>query len=57
LGTSANLDAGEITDKGYINQRQSLTLRADQVARLYVDQPDPAVILLAEVKREFSHAS
>jgi feruloyl-CoA synthase len=37
------LDAGEITDKGYINQRAVLTRRADAVARLYAEPMDPAV--------------
>jgi len=41
------LDAGEITDKGYINQRAVLTRRADAVARLYADPVDPAVLVLA----------
>lgn len=57
LDTPANLDAGEITDKGYINQRQSLTLRADQVVRLHAEQPDAAVILLAHAIGALSHAS
>jgi len=39
-----NMDAGEITDKGYVNQRAVLERRADQVARLYADPPDPDVI-------------
>jgi feruloyl-CoA synthase len=30
-----NIDAGEITDKGYINQRAVLARRAAQVAVLY----------------------
>lgn len=30
-----NVDAGEITDKGYISQRVVLERRADQVERLY----------------------
>jgi feruloyl-CoA synthase len=37
-----NIDAGEITDKGYINQRASLTRRAALVEKLYSN--DPAVI-------------
>lgn len=32
------LDAGEITDKGYINQRAVLARRADDVARLYTEE-------------------
>ena len=38
------LDAGEITDKGYINQRAVLRRRAGLVVRLYADPPDPAVL-------------
>jgi feruloyl-CoA synthase len=33
------VDAGEITDKGYINQRAVLERRAAEVARLYGDDP------------------
>lgn len=36
----ASIDAGEITDKGYLNQRAVLERRADLVARLY-DEPLP----------------
>ncbi|MGE0295736.1 feruloyl-CoA synthase [Pseudonocardia sp.] len=39
-----DLDAGEITDKGYLNQRVVLDRRADLVDRLYAEQPDAAVI-------------
>lgn len=42
-----SIDAGEITDKAYINQRMVLTLRADLVLRLHADQPDGDVILPA----------
>lgn len=42
LADPPSVDAGEITDKGYINQRIGLELRAAEVARLYGD--DPAVI-------------
>jgi len=52
LDSPPNLDAGEITDKGYINQRMALALRADQVKRLYGDSLDSAVILLSEVYGE-----
>ena len=41
-----SIDAGEITDKGYINQRLVLTRRADLVMRLHSEQPDEDVILL-----------
>ncbi|MFO7566109.1 MAG: feruloyl-CoA synthase [Enhygromyxa sp.] len=37
-----SIDADEITDKGYINQRAVLSRRADSVARLYSE--DPTVI-------------
>ncbi|MBK6629694.1 MAG: feruloyl-CoA synthase [Betaproteobacteria bacterium] len=39
-----SIDANEITDKGYINQRAVLTRRAALVARLYAEQADDAVI-------------
>ncbi|MFJ1257850.1 feruloyl-CoA synthase [Cupriavidus sp. CuC1] len=35
LSTPPSIEQGEITDKGYINQRAVLTLRADDVERLY----------------------
>ena len=44
LDTPPSLDAGEITDKGYLNQRRCLECRADEVARLYADPPGPEVI-------------
>ncbi|HEY4825928.1 MAG TPA: AMP-binding protein, partial [Solirubrobacteraceae bacterium] len=44
LETPPSLDAGEITDKGYLNQRRTLECRAGEVARLYADPPDPEVI-------------
>jgi feruloyl-CoA synthase len=36
--------AGEITDKGYLNQRLVLTRRAAEVQALYDSPPDPRVI-------------
>jgi feruloyl-CoA synthase len=44
LETPPSLDAGEITDKGYLNQRRCLECRGDEVARLYADPPGPEVI-------------
>jgi feruloyl-CoA synthase len=44
LAQPPSLDAGEITDKGYLNQRRTLQCRAADVARLYADPPDPGVI-------------
>lgn len=52
LDSPPNQEAGEITDKGYVNQRKALSLRADAVRRLYADPLDPAVILLAEAYGE-----
>ena len=52
LDTPPSLNDGEITDKGYINQRAALTLRAEAVQRLYADTLDQDVILLAEVYGE-----
>ncbi|HEV2059585.1 MAG TPA: feruloyl-CoA synthase [Solirubrobacteraceae bacterium] len=39
-----SIDAGEITDKGYVNQRAVLDRRAESVAELYAEPPGPAVI-------------
>ena len=39
-----SIDANEITDKGYINQRAVLSRRAALVERLYAAAADPAVI-------------
>jgi feruloyl-CoA synthase len=44
LSEPPSLDAGEITDKGYLNQRACLERRAADVARLYADAPDTAII-------------
>jgi feruloyl-CoA synthase len=44
LAEPPSIDAGEITDKGYLNQRAILSRRAADVARLYAGGPD--VILL-----------
>jgi feruloyl-CoA synthase len=41
-----SVDAGEITDKGYINQRAVLARRAELVARLYADVADSGVIVV-----------
>ena len=41
-----SIDANEITDKGYINQRAVLTRRAALVERLYAEVPGAAVISL-----------
>ncbi len=41
-----SLDANEVTDKGYINQRATLERRADLVERLYGEPPSDEVIVL-----------
>jgi feruloyl-CoA synthase len=46
LDSLPSIDANEITDKGYLNQRAVLEARADQVARLFAEHPDTAVIVL-----------
>ena len=46
LGDAPSIDANEITDKGYINQRLALERRANDVARLYAATPDPGVIVV-----------
>jgi feruloyl-CoA synthase len=44
LSQPPSLDAGEITDKGYINQRASLRHRADAVEQLFAAAPADDVI-------------
>jgi feruloyl-CoA synthase len=41
-----SIDANEITDKGYINQRAVLERRAALVERLHAQRPDAEVILI-----------
>ena len=47
MARPADLDAGEITDKGYVNQRKVLTGRAALVELLYAD-PVPDGVIVAE---------
>ncbi|MBT4019451.1 MAG: AMP-binding protein [Alphaproteobacteria bacterium] len=42
--TPPSIDAGEITDKRYINQRVALDIRAAEVERLYADEIDAGVV-------------
>ncbi|HEY5636191.1 MAG TPA: feruloyl-CoA synthase [Burkholderiales bacterium] len=44
LQAPPSLDAGEMTDKGSINQRAVLARRADVVAALYAEPPEPDII-------------
>ncbi len=41
-----SIDAGEITDKGYVNQRLTLDRRKPQADALYATPPGPGVIVL-----------
>ncbi len=50
LARPADLDSGEITDKGYINQRQVLRNRAQLIELLYADPP-PSGVIIARRKR------
>ena len=45
LAAPPDMDAGEVTDKGYVNQRAALARRADAVEQLFADPPGPAVIV------------
>jgi feruloyl-CoA synthase len=47
LTTPPSLDAGEITDKGYVNQRVAQDHRASDVAALFTAEPGPGVIAVA----------
>ena len=44
-----SIDANEITDKGYINQRLALERRAASVERLFAVKPDPEVIIIGNL--------
>lgn len=46
LETPPSVAAGEITDKGYVNQRGVLARRAANVSRLYAEPPAPDVVVL-----------
>jgi feruloyl-CoA synthase len=46
LPDAPSIDANEITDKGYINQRLALERRCADVARLFAATPDADVIVI-----------
>lgn len=48
LSEPPSIDANEITDKGYINQRATLERRHADVMRLYADPPAPDVITVTD---------
>jgi feruloyl-CoA synthase len=43
-----SIDANEITDKGYVNQRLALDRRRPQVERLFAPNPDAEVIVIID---------
>jgi feruloyl-CoA synthase len=47
MARPADIDAGEVTDKGYVNQRRVLACRGALVAMLYADQAPPGVVVAA----------
>ena len=46
MATPPSIDADEITDKGYVNQRATLESRAELVERLYQEPPPADVIVI-----------
>jgi feruloyl-CoA synthase len=46
LAAPPQIDTGEVTDKGSINQRAVLAARALEAASLYADPPPPGVLVL-----------
>jgi feruloyl-CoA synthase len=56
LDEPPSIDAIEITDKGYINQRAVLMRRAALVERLHAGDPDPEVIVAEQRERELLRA-
>ena len=47
LSDAPSIDANEITDKGYVNQRLALERRKTEVERLFASRPDAEVIVAA----------
>jgi feruloyl-CoA synthase len=47
LADAPSIDANEITDKGYVNQRLALERRKPEVERLFAPRPDAEVIVAA----------
>jgi len=41
-----SIDGGEITDKGYVNQRATLERRDALVKVLYANPPSPGVVVV-----------
>ncbi|GAC1327969.1 MAG: feruloyl-CoA synthase [Beijerinckiaceae bacterium] len=57
LDDPPSIDANEITDKGYINQRAVLMRRAALVERLHADEPDADVIVAREISEDVTRAA
>ncbi|HWA78634.1 MAG TPA: feruloyl-CoA synthase [Polyangiaceae bacterium] len=55
LAEPPSIDAGEITDKGYINQGAVLSRRAAAIQGLYDSPPDPSVLTLSRPARATTH--
>src|SRR5215813_560939 len=51
LARPPELDAGEITDKGYVNQRHVLANRAALADLLYTDPPPPGIVIAGRSAR------
>lgn len=49
MARPADLDAGEVTDKGYVNQRKVLACRSALTAMLYADQAPPGVVVAGKM--------
>ena len=47
LEAPPDIDAGEITDKGYVNQRAVQARRASDVSRLFADEPGSDIIMVS----------
>ena len=52
LSDAPSIDANEITDKGYINQRLALERRKDDVERMFAPSPDADVIVVRKADTE-----
>ncbi len=50
LPDAPSIDANEITDKGYVNQRLALERRNADVERLFAAAPDADVIVIENRK-------
>ncbi len=50
LARPADLDSGEITDKGYVNQRQVLKTRSALIELLYAEPPHAHVIIAGRTR-------